>query len=217
MKIGFLLLLLFVFVSCGHMESGTYYQLKENASARWISKTFKVPQWMIEEANPKKKYKKGEWVFVPRRAGFMSAPKITFGKKTVDYFQSGKGKFAWPVPSSKKISSEFGRRWGRAHEGIDIPAKKGAHFLSVEAGVVIYADNELSGYGNLIVIAHKGGIFTVYAHAQKMFVRKGEKVHRGQVIGKVGMTGRVTGPHLHFEVRRDSKSLNPRSFLAKVK
>ena len=80
--------------------------------------------------------------------------------------------------------------------------------------MVIYSGNDLGGYGNLTVISHKGGLFSIYAHARKNYTKKGDKVFRGQVIAEVGETGRTTGPHLHFEVRYDSKALDPLKFLA---
>ena len=71
------------------------------------------------------------------------------------------------------------------------------------------------GYGKLIVISHPGNLFTVYAHASKLLVKKGQEVYRGQAIGKIGTTGRSTGPHLHFEIRKYKKAINPQKFLAR--
>ena len=75
-----------------------------------------------------------------------------------------------PVPASKKISSEFGKRWGKNHEGIDIPAPQGSHFLASEKGRVIFSGNSLKSYGNMLIISHPGEVFTIYAHAKKLFV-----------------------------------------------
>ncbi len=125
------------------------------------------------------------------------------------------GNLMWPVPSSKKVSSNFGHRWGRKHEGIDIPAREGAPILAVQDGVVVYAGNGLGGYGNLIVLGHKNGLFSVYAHAQKVFVRKNDRISQGQMIASVGQTGKASGPHLHFELRQHSRAINPMQSLVR--
>jgi murein DD-endopeptidase MepM/ murein hydrolase activator NlpD len=121
------------------------------------------------------------------------------------------------VPSHKSISSNFGARWGRHHDGIDIPARKGTHIVSVSDGVVVYAGSGLGGYGNLTVISHRNGLFSVYAHSDKLYTTKGQKVHKGQVIATVGSTGRSTGNHLHFEIRKNSNPVDPKKVFARNK
>ena len=162
----------------------------------------------IKRLNKDKKLEKGEWVFIPLNRGLLlqeiKNPMFNFKKS-----------FLWPVPATAKISSGFGRRWGRAHEGIDIPAVTGTHFLAAEDGVVKYAGNKLSSYGNMVVIAHDDDLFTVYAHAHRLFVKTGDTVSRAQVIGQVGSTGRSTGPHLHFEIRKKKKAINPTKLLVR--
>lgn len=207
------LILIFSFLisSCSHLQSGQYIQLGENDSFKNLSKKFKVPVWKIKEANEGKEFVVGKWFFIPLERGvgqiFKDSRDYTPG--SVKRYTKD---FIWPVPSCKKISSSFGKRWGRQHQGIDIPAKEGAHFISVADGVVVYSGDDLSGYGNLTVVSHRGGVFSIYAHAQKNYTSKGDKVFKGQVLGKVGETGRATGPHLHFEIRRDSIALNPSEF-----
>ncbi len=122
-----------------------------------------------------------------------------------------KGKFLWPVRG--RVSSNFGVRNGRKHDGIDISASSGTPVKAAASGRVAYSDNKIRGYGNLIIVAHSNGFNTVYAHNQVNLVRKGEKVERGQLIAKVGETGRASGPHLHFEIRDGRKPRNPRFFL----
>jgi len=118
--------------------------------------------------------------------------------------------FAWPVRGT--LSSNFGRRWGRNHEGIDIKAKKGTPIFASEAGRVIIS-GRLRGYGKVIVVKHAGRYRTLYAHASKLLVRKGAFVERGQKIAEVGSTGKSTGPHLHFEIRRSEIAQNPIRYL----
>ena len=174
-----------------------------------LAKEFKVPAWKIQEANRSRKIASGQWIYIPLKRGILGQ---THNVSTEYYFQHGR--LAWPVPSSKRLSSKFGRRWGKAHEGIDIAARSGTAIIAAEAGVVVYSGNDLGGYGNLTVISHKGGLFSIYAHAKKNFTQKGDSVHRGQVIAQVGSSGKATGPHLHFEVRFDSKAIDPLKFVA---
>jgi len=110
------------------------------------------------------------------------------------------GQLSWPVPSVKRVSSRFGRRWLSFHEGIDIAAPPGTPIHAAHDGQVVYSDSGLRGYGNLIII-QGDHILTVYAHNRRNSVRKGQRVRRNQRIGEVGATGNVTGPHLHFETR----------------
>lgn len=204
-----LIFLLIFLSSCGSMRSGHYVQLRKGENLDSLSKEFKVPKWKLEHHNQGRKIASGSWVFVPLKRGILAD---TNSIESSYYFKHGK--FSWPVPASKRLTSKFGKRWGRRHEGIDIAARAGTSIVAVESGVVIYSGNDLGGYGNLTVLSHPGGLFTVYAHAKKNFTKKGDSVHRGQVIGQVGMTGRTTGPHLHFEVRYDSKAVDPLKFLA---
>ena len=125
----------------------------------------------------------------------------------------GRVKLKWPVRGP--VTSPFGRRHGRPHDGIDIGAKEGTPVRAAAAGEVVYADHRLTGYGNLIILRHSRDMFTAYAHSQRNLVRKGQRVKQGQVIARVGHTGRATGPHLHFEVRRGPTPVNPLAYLPK--
>ncbi|MGD0165936.1 MAG: peptidoglycan DD-metalloendopeptidase family protein [Gaiellaceae bacterium] len=117
----------------------------------------------------------------------------------------------WPVQGT--ITSPFGMRWGRMHEGIDIGAPMGTPIYAAAAGTVIYAAWE-GGYGNLTVIDHGNGLATAYGHQSQQAVSNGQTVSRGQLIGYVGSTGHSTGPHLHFEVRVNGTPVNPLSYLS---
>ena len=117
--------------------------------------------------------------------------------------------YAWP--SHGKISRGF--RPDENHKGLDITAKIGTPIYAARAGKVIYADNELSGFGNCIIIQHDPVWTTFYAHNNKNFVRAGDVVQAGQQIAEVGETGRATGPHLHFEIRQDGTALDPHPML----
>lgn len=118
-------------------------------------------------------------------------------------------------PASGVISSPFGGRYGRFHNGIDIaPLKltfKARIIRASGGGIVIYAGKK-KGFGNLIVISH-GALKTYYAHNAKLFVKKGQEVFQGQRIAKMGSSGRSTNIHLHFEIRKNGKPVNPELYL----
>ena len=119
---------------------------------------------------------------------------------------SGGGPFIWPV--NGVLTSGFGWRWGRMHEGIDIAAPQGSPVVAAAAGTVIYA-GWMGGYGNLVVIDHGGGIATAYGHNSAIAVGGGQSVAQGQVVSYCGSTGHSTGPHVHFEVRVNGSPVDP--------
>ena len=123
--------------------------------------------------------------------------------------------FTWPV--SGKIISTFGpAAGGTQNDGINIQAPEGTTVAAAETGVVAYAGNELRGFGNLLLIKHDGGWVTAYAHNQVLLVKKGDKVRRGQAIARVGSTGGVSGPQLHFELRSGTKAVDPLDHLPQL-
>jgi LysM repeat protein len=118
----------------------------------------------------------------------------------------------WPLREGR-MSSVYGRRWGKQHEGIDLAAPVGTPIYAAKDGVVLYADNVMKGYGNMVVLSHDGDLLTAYAHTSVLLVRKGDRVRAGQIIARVGQTGHATAPHLHFEVRQGQVPKNPLRFL----
>jgi murein DD-endopeptidase MepM/ murein hydrolase activator NlpD len=116
----------------------------------------------------------------------------------------------WPV--NGPVTSPFGWRWGRMHQGIDIGVPTGTAIHAAAAGTIIYCGWE-DGYGNLVVIDNGGNLATAYAHQSAIAVACGESVQQDQVIGYVGCTGHCTGPHLHFEVRIDGNPVDPLGYL----
>lgn len=130
----------------------------------------------------------------------------------------GSGKFTWPTPGQTRITSKYGMRFhpilkkNKMHTGMDIGAPKGTNIVAVENGTVIKAGWN-NAYGNMIMINHGGDLVTLYAHASKLLVNTGQQVTKGQTIAKVGSTGYSTGPHLHFEVRKNGDPVNPNSYL----
>jgi murein DD-endopeptidase MepM/ murein hydrolase activator NlpD len=122
----------------------------------------------------------------------------------------------WPL-AAPVLTSLFGRRWGREHEGIDMAAPPGTPVLAAADGEVIYAGNQVRGYGNMVVVQHVGDLLTVYAHNSVLLVKTGDRVSVGKTIAKVGSTGHSTGPHLHFEVRSGESPQDPLPFLPPLK
>jgi murein DD-endopeptidase MepM/ murein hydrolase activator NlpD len=123
------------------------------------------------------------------------------------------GTFLWPVRGH--VLSGYGTsRDGTHNDGINIAAPRGAPIEAADGGVIAYAGNELRGYGNLILVKHSNGWISAYAHCELMLVKRGDKVARGQTIARVGSTGSVTEPQLHFELRRGNHAVDPREFLA---
>jgi murein DD-endopeptidase MepM/ murein hydrolase activator NlpD len=116
----------------------------------------------------------------------------------------------WPV--NGPVTSPFGWRWGRMHQGIDIGVGYGTPIRAAASGTIIYCGWE-SGYGNLVVIDHGGNLATAYGHQSSIAVACGQQVNQGDVIGYVGCTGHCTGPHLHFEVRINGAPVDPLGYL----
>jgi len=123
------------------------------------------------------------------------------------------GRYAWPVRGH--LLAGYGVTAGGKHnDGINIGAPRGTPVNAVDGGTVAYAGNELRGYGNLVLVKHANGWITAYAHCEELLVKRGDTVTRGQAIAKVGATGGVSEPQLHFELRRGKHAVDPREFLA---
>ncbi|MCX7883638.1 MAG: peptidoglycan DD-metalloendopeptidase family protein [Caloramator sp.] len=133
---------------------------------------------------------------------------IAVGTKVSTYVATGR----FVMPSRGYISSKFGYRWGRMHEGIDIAAPRGTAIIASESGKVTFAGWR-SGYGYCVMISHGNGYQTLYGHASKLYAKTGQYVKKGQKIAAVGSTGRSTGSHVHFEVRQRGACKNPLKYI----
>ncbi len=131
---------------------------------------------------------------------------------------TGNGQFCWPAPSYTRISSPYGWRLhpiyktNKYHSGVDLAAPGGSNILAAESGTVKFAGWN-GGYGNCLIIDHGGGITTLYGHASKLCVSKGQYVSKGEIVAKVGTTGNSTGNHLHFEVMINGQTTDPMTYI----
>jgi murein DD-endopeptidase MepM/ murein hydrolase activator NlpD len=146
----------------------------------------------------------------PAMGGVMPAPAA--GLPAADMSSMGSGDYGWPLRG--RILSEYGQKpGGTANDGLNIAASQGTAVYASKDGTVAYAGNELRSFGNMVLVRHTGGYFTVYAHLDQINVSKGQTITKGQPVGTVGQSGGVSEPQLHFEVRQGSNPLDPRKFL----
>lgn len=120
-------------------------------------------------------------------------------------------RFIWPL-KRLDISSQYGYRSGSLHAGIDLRAPRGTDIHASAAGRVTLSSRQ-NGYGRMVIVDHGNGLQTVYAHNHRNYVGEGETVRQGQVIASVGRSGNATGYHVHFEMRRAGKAVNPLQYL----
>ncbi|NOJ77353.1 LysM peptidoglycan-binding domain-containing M23 family metallopeptidase [Myxococcus xanthus] len=142
----------------------------------------------------------------PSRSRSLSRPASAAGRPRV----ATQGQLDWPMRGV--LYGRFGKKGKEPHDGIDLAAPSGTPVKTAQEGTVLYA-GEQRGYGNIVIVEHTNKLITLYAHNRDLRVRTGQKVRREQVIATVGESGRTSGPHLHFEVRLDGKSVDPLDFL----
>jgi lipoprotein NlpD len=213
-------LLLFLFPGCGPSKSkkvsyfrrrqGVFHTVRRGQTLWRIAKRYGVRVEDIVRANgiaDPDKIKAGQRLFIPkatkaRKAKPYSTRKV---KKAV------KGKFIWPLKG--KLVAGYGYQAGMKNDGIDIAAPVGTDVRAAHSGRVIYADNKMQYYGNMIIVKHQAQYFTVYAHNSVNLVSVNQWVTQGQVIAKVGGSGRASSPRLHFEIRHGEKPVNPLAYL----
>ncbi len=146
----------------------------------------------------------------PRRPVEETAPKKP---KELARVGKGTGVLSWPLRGV--LYARFGKKGKEAHDGIDLAAPAGHPVKTAAPGTVLFA-GEQRGYGLIVIIEHTGGLITLYAHNRDLRVRTGQQVREGQVVATVGDSGSTSGPHLHFEVRKDGVPVDPLEFLGAV-
>jgi len=221
-----MVLLMLVSVGCrhtrgvGHAQRGVYHIVKRHQTFWRICKTYAVDMEKVARVNgikDKTKIETGQRIFIPGAKRVLKVDiyveDVTAGGKgaAVTY---EKGRFVWPVEG--QVTASFCAKETKAkrrHDGIDISAMTGTTVQAADSGKVVYSDNKMRGYGNLIIIEHQDHFFTIYAHNEENLVKEEVLVKQGDAIAKVGKTGSATGPHLHFEIRKGSEPLDPTRFL----
>jgi len=198
-------------------QRGVYHTVKRHQTLWRICKTYGVNMDKVARINgikDKSKIEVAQRIFIPGATKILKVDiyveDVTARERstTVRY---EKGRFIWPVEGT--ITARFGTNEKRRHNGIDVSAPVGTPIRAADSGRVVYSDNKMKGYGNLIIIEHKDKFFTIYAHNKENMVTEETAVKRGDIIAQVGRTGNATGPHLHFEIRKGSKPLDPVLFL----
>lgn len=184
---------------------GIYQPLGRGMTLFRLSRTYNVPVATLMEANgieDPTSIPAGTRIFIPG---------ATERIPVEPFHPPSTALFSWPIRGT--ITAPFGRTRTRTHHsGIDIDGRTGDPIHAAADGRVVRA-GRAANYGLLVVLAHDGGYTTWYGHASRLLVRKGDEVGRGQVIALVGQTGNARGSHLHFEVRRSNRPMNPLAFL----
>ena len=202
--------------------AGFYHVVKSGENLFRIGKAYDVPFEELARLNgirDASQIRIGQRIFIPGAARQLPVEIITPVETPTVARDATESEEPFGLvllaPVNGTINSGFGQRGASFHDGIDIAAPEGSAIRAVEQGEVIYSD-QLRGYGNIVIIRHEGGIVSVYAHNQTNLVREGQRVARGEEIAKVGSTGRVTGPHLHFEIRKNNTAQDPMLYLPQL-
>ncbi|HMK74597.1 MAG TPA: M23 family metallopeptidase [Thermodesulfobacteriota bacterium] len=197
---------------------GVYHVVERHQTLYRICKTYRVDLKEVASLNriaDPSKIETGQRIFIPGAKKVLKV-EIYIDDVVAEPAETAKTAykkldFIWPVEG--KISNTFEEAESRRHQGIDISTPIGTPIKASNAGKVLYSNNGIRGYGNLIILRHSEEYVTVYAHNQVNLVEEGAWAEKGQIIGKVGQTGKATGPHLHFEIRKNNKALDPLLFL----
>jgi lipoprotein NlpD len=234
-KIFSVLIFIAIMFACGS-PYGIYHTVQKCQTLYRISKSYNVPVEELMKVNnidDPSSLKIGEKIFIPGAEKELvvesyceqmtaepetksdknktivekKRENIKYDDKNIPSFSS----FIWPVRG--KIFSRFEQTKERKHDGIDISAPEGTPIKASAGGRVIYSGSGIRDYGNIIIIKHSENYFSVYAHNRENHVLEGDIVKQGQIIGKVGQTGKASGPHLHFEIRKGKTPIDPLKLL----
>ncbi len=204
------------------VRKGVYHVVQRHQTLYRICKTYKVDIHEVASINgitDHSKIQTGQRIFIPGARRVLKV-EIVIDDVAAEQVPSGRERprtvyekmdFIWPVQG--KLGDGFEDDERKRHQGIDIRASQGTPIKASGAGIVIYSGNTIKGYGNMVILRHSEEYVTVYAHNQVNLVEEGAQIEKGQVIGKVGQTGRASGPHLHFEIRRNNKPVDPMLYL----
>ena len=218
-------------------KKGVYHVVTQGVTLYRISQTYKVPVGKLMEVNglsSPSAIKVGSRIFIPgAKAVLRVEPYVALSPREKNDLERSLQTEEKPIPAESspatgrqrppsrgneldliwpiqgKINSPFGPRGKNFHKGIDIASPSYQEVKAAMDGEVILARNSLSGYGNVVVLRHDAGFSSIYGHMNVIIAKEGEAVRQGQAIGGVGSTGKSTGPHLHFELRREGHPLDP--------
>lgn len=200
----------FILGACAHHSSWDYkvHKVRRGETLAHLGKVYRVPWQQIASLNGVGNpiyLRAGQHLRIPPASVVKSRNPVRKSKRQRGLLFDRRG-LLWP--SKGPISSYYGPRNGRMHQGIDIRSPRGSAVKSTLNGKVSFS-GWMRGYGRTVIVKHNNGLESLYAHLSKSLVRKGQRVYRGQQVGKVGRTGKASGYHLHFEVRKKSKAINP--------
>ena len=170
-----------------------------------------IPELYTQEKAVAKLYEK-KVVVVTSSSGYPTTPSSGFSTSRSTITKKVDLGITFVRPTKGIVTSRFGARWGSVHTGTDIGVATGTPIYAAASGTVIFSGWK-GTLGKFIVVNHGNGIQTYYAHCSALLVSKGDTVTAGQLIAKVGNTGRSTGPHLHFEIRLNGSALNPQKYI----
>jgi lipoprotein NlpD len=197
-------------------KKGIYHIVERHQTLYRICKTYGVDIQEVANLNgitDKGKILTGQRIFIPGVEKVLKV-EIYIDDVAKEPIEGEKEKtvqkrldFTWPLDG--KCIGLFEEEERKRHQGIDISSPSGTPIKAAGPGWVIYSGNTIRGYGNLIIVRHSEEWVSVYAHNQVNLVEEGVWVEKGQMIGKVGQTGRASGPHLHFEIRKNNKAVDP--------
>ena len=198
---------------------GVYHTVQKGQTLYQIATIYDLNVEVLRRANhigDPKKIRTGTQLWIPGARRVLSVPvtdkpRRTIKKRSSPNVKPRKGFLVWPTKGT--LTSRFGMRNGRKHEGIDIAASKGTPIHAAAGGEVVFSGWGPTGYGKMVIIKHHHHLTTLYAHNSKLIARKGSRVTQGQKISLMGSTGRSTGPHLHFEVRDNTQPKDPIKYL----
>ena len=214
-------LLALALIACGPSTSrrGIHHDVRRGENLFRIGKAYDVDYRQLARLNGIRdpgQIEVGQKIFIPGATRRLPVEIITprtveMAPKDLGTLARGDGTFRWPIEAAR-IASGFGPRNGSFHDGIDIAAPEGTAVRASRAGRVIYSD-ELRGYGKVVIVEHEGDWVTLYAHNSRNEVDEGDTVAAGDLVSRVGATGRATGPNLHFEIRRRNAARDPLLYL----
>jgi len=201
-------------------QGGVYHVVERHQTLYRICKTYQVDLQEVASLNgitDRHKIQTGQQIFIPGAKKVLHVEiyleDVVEESERKEQETPGEPRMGFSWPLEGRLTDSFEENEAKRHEGIDISSPLGTSIKASGSGKVVYSGNAVRGYGNLIILRHSEELVTVYAHNDVNLVEEGMWVEKGQRIARVGQTGRASGPHLHFEVRKNNKPIDPRLYL----